>query len=225
MQGREVERRRDEDEALDDHVEIVRQGLRHRRCPKPAIALADQPDRRCPTLMPGQPQADHRAQGGNIGAHIPERLVRIFLLALAAAEAGADRVDKDEIGKAQPCGRVVDQMHRRDRHRTAFRRLQDLRAERAEMQKDRGRTGTAIEDEADRPGAAILAICKIADRENRCGDVALAVGHRQRLGDRLVVEPVLVQPHRMMGRHPRRQLAIRLLVRPRAGCSAGGQQQ
>ncbi len=174
--------------------------------------------------MPGQPQADHRAQGGDIGAHIPERFVGIFLLALAAAETGADRVDKDEIGKAQPGRRVIDEVNGRGRHGTAFRRLQDLRAERAEMQKDRGRTGTAIEDEADRPGAAILAICEIADREDRCGGVALGIGHRQCLGDRLVVEAALVQPHGMMGRYPRRQFAIRLLIRPRIGRSEDGQQ-
>src|ERR1700730_3316799 len=230
MQGRDVERRRDQDEALDDYVEIVRQGLRHRRRPEAAIALADQPDWRSPALMPGQPQADHRAQGGDVGAHIPKRFVWIFLLALAAAETGADRVDKDQIGKDQPGRRVINEVDGRGRHGSAFRRLQDLRAERAEMQKDRGRTGTPIEDEADRPGAAILAICEIADREDRCGDVALGIGHRQGLGDRLVVEPALVHPrgvqtHRMMGRDPRRQLAIWLLIRPRIGRSEGGQEQ
>ena len=225
MQGREVERRRDQDEPFDDHVDVMRQGLRHRRRPESAIALADQPDRRSPALMPGQPEADHRAERGDIGAHIPEGLVRIFLLALAAAETGADRVDKDEIGKAQPGRRIIDEVNRRGRHGAVFRRLQDLRAERAEMQKDRGCTGTAVEDEADRPGAAILAICEIADREDRCGSVALGIGHRQRLGDRLVVEPALVQPHRMMGRNPRRQLAIRLLIRPRVGRPEDGQQQ
>ena len=56
--------------------------------------------------------------------------------ALAAAEAGTDRVDKDEIGKAEPSRRVVDEANRRDRHGAAFRSLQDLRAEPAEMQKD-----------------------------------------------------------------------------------------
>ncbi len=192
MQGREVERRRDQDETFDDHVDVVRQGLRHRRRPETAIALADQPDRRGPALMPGQPEPDYRAERSDIGAHVPERLVRIFLLALAAAETGAHRVDKDEIGKAQPSRGVVDQVNRRGRHGAAFRGLQDLRAERAEMQKDRGRARTAIEDEADGPGAAILAIGDIADREDRCGGGALGIGHRQRLGGRLVVEPATV---------------------------------
>ena len=155
MQCREVERRRDQHEATDRHADVVGQFLRHGRRPEPAIALADEIDRRAPALMPGQPESDDRAERGDIGAHVPERLVRVFLLALAAAEAGADRVDEDEVGEAEPCRRVVDEVNRRARHRPVFRRLHDPRPERTQMQKDRGRAGTPVEHEADRPAPAL----------------------------------------------------------------------
>ena len=157
--------------------------------------------------------------------HVPEWLVRILLLALAAAEAGADRVDKDEIGKGKPGRRVVDQANRRARRVAVFRRLHDLWSERPQMQKHRGRTRPAVEHKADRARRAGRGRCEIRDRKNLGGRRPLLVGQRKGLGDRVVVEAMIGQRDRVVGRHPRRQRIVRLVISACAGAAQQNQDE
>ena len=183
-----------------------------RRGPVAAIALADEIDRRRPALMPGQPTADDRAQRVDIALHIPERLVRVVLLALAVAEPGADRIDKDEIGEGEPGRGIVDKSDRGRRHRAGRRRVEDARPERAEMQKHRGGAGAAVEHEGDRPPLAGRRLGQIGDRKDRCGRLALLVGYPDRLGNRTVIERMVAQCDAVAGLDALRRLSGRGLV-------------
>src|SRR5439155_12479253 len=125
--------------------------------------------RRAPAVVLGEPARHELAERLEI-ALLAEVLVRIRLLvgaglALAlrllllllalrlddAAEAGADRVDEDEVGEREPRGLVLDELRRRGGHRPVDRERDPLRADGAHVQVRRRRAGTAVEDERDRP--------------------------------------------------------------------------
>ena len=99
--------------------------------------------------MPRGPEPDEFPDGIKVGG-VAEKFVGLFILH-RAAEPGGDRIDEHQIAVRQQGIFIVHQAERRRRQRAVLVHLHPARAERAEVQPDGRRAGTAVETKRDRP--------------------------------------------------------------------------
>ena len=113
------------------------------------------------------PPPDEFGQRPQIALDAPKAARRLASAVFAGghgpAEAGADRIDEDEIGEAQPGVRVVDQARGRFGHRAVVVQRQAPGPERGHVQPCSARARTAVEDEGEGAPRGILAVLVVTD--------------------------------------------------------------
>ena len=218
MQRREVERRRYQDQPLDDDVDVMRQGLRHRRSAEPAIALADKIDRRGPALVPGRARAGRPCPSEAMSACTSQKGLSGF------SSLPLPRLKPVPTGSTNTRSVKPSQVAGLSTRRTGglgtapFSGVSKICGPRApRCRKTEAAPGPPLKTKLTGrsrpvPGRRDSSTVKI-----EAVVAPFRVGHRQGLGDRLIVEPVIAEGHRVTGRHPRRKLAIRLFIRPDSG--------
>src|SRR5262249_52748710 len=120
--------------------------------------------RRLPELVLRKKSLDELAQRIQVAVELivfllVDRLARVLLVLLCTvsiehtAEAGADRIDKNEIGELEPALLIIDQLCRRRSSIAVGFEIDALRAERSDMQIRRRSARSTVEDERNRPPA------------------------------------------------------------------------
>ena len=156
----DLERRRDEDGAVQADARGLLQRPHEAADPVAAVALAGDEDRRAPAPVLREPAAHELAERLEV-ALVAEVLLGIggvvglcAVLAVAllvglddAAEAGPDRIDEDEIREREPRGLVLDQLRGELGQRAVRRERDPLRPDRAHVQVRRRGARPAVEDE------------------------------------------------------------------------------
>lgn len=164
VEQRPFERRRNGDGRSQPDPVFLLQAARELRGAEAAIALACDKYGRVPKLVPGEEALDEFAERFEIAIEAEEfflvrtfaglRLLlvgRLLLLLDDAAEAGADRINENKIGKGDPAFGIISETHRRRRHMALGFELYALRTEPANVQIGRSSAGTAVEYEGDGP--------------------------------------------------------------------------
>ena len=174
-QGAHVDRRRDQDHAVEADVHLPLEPRHEHRAADAAVALAEDVLGRVPAVVHGEEGADEVGDGVGVLVVAPE--VGVLLVAERAAEAGADRVDLDEVGEAQQARRVVlEPVGRRARVLRVARDVDAPGADETEVQEDRGGARPAVEEERDRPVLLPLHTLRdVGDREEARRGLAVAV--------------------------------------------------
>ncbi len=152
---------------------VALQRARHLGGAEAAIAFAEQIFRRRRAVVLGDVKRNRLRERVRVAADAPEMLGVVRLD--CAAPAGADRIDQHQIGEAKPGIGIVAQ--RRGRCiAAAGPKIEEARADQAEMQEGGRRARPAVEHESERPV-----------RCRALGDVG-GVKHRRALVAGLVIE-------------------------------------
>ena len=175
-----------------------------------AVALAAEIFGRVPAAILVEPEADELGDRLGVLGDAP-----IFLrlgLAERVAEAGADRIDEDDVGDVEQAVRIVDD---REGRRAVVARVggdrDPLRPERAHVQPDRARAGAAVEQEGDRP-VRVARLADIGDREDRGARRAVLGAQEGLARGRGVGDALAAEGAAMAGdRHDRRAVGRRAL--------------
>src|SRR5262245_39673557 len=166
VQERPFERWRDSNRSREADAMRLLQAPRELCGEEAAIALADDGNGHVPKLVPREKPLDELAQRLQIAVERVEFLLldglcRLGLLLLVglllglddAREAGADWVDKHEVGESDPAFRIVDEPHRRRLEIAVGLEEHAPGGKPADMKIGGGRPWAAIEDETDRSPA------------------------------------------------------------------------
>src|SRR6185437_8478743 len=135
------------------------------RGPRRAIAFAEQVFGRVPAAVLRQEFLDEGRERGGVDVDAVELL--LLVLAGDAAEAGAGRVDEDEIAGVEERVGIVDHLVRRRRGVRIVAGHDTLGPKGAHVQPDGRRAGTAIEQEGYRATARRDAALGVIDEEHR----------------------------------------------------------
>ena len=92
--------------------ELALQVMGDARAAEAAIALAHKVFARAEPVVGHQPVVDNAREVFDVRLGAVEELLRLGLGHQRAAEAGADRIDKDQVGEVEPCAGVVHQRRR-----------------------------------------------------------------------------------------------------------------
>ncbi len=191
----EVERARDQHHAVEADARAL-QPVGDVRGAGRAVRLADQELGRAPAVVRRQPALDELGER----ARVLVDAVEVGGLALAAdpAEAGAGRVDEDQVGRAEQ--RAVVRHERRGHGDGAgVVGAHDQRRERAHVQPERRRAGPAVPQERDRPGRLARAVERVGDREDARRRLVLGVAQHGAAGGRGVAQRAAVEAERVVG--------------------------
>ena len=163
----DLERRRDEDRAVQADA---RRLLQHAREPTDAIAavaLARDEDRRAPAAVLGEPAPHELAERLEV-ALVPEVLLRVgrvvglarrpwpspfFSGSITRLKPVPTGIDEHEVGEREPRRLVLDEPRRHRRQRPVRREVDALRPDGAHVQVRRRRARAAVEDERHGPVA------------------------------------------------------------------------
>uniref|UniRef100_A0A0N4ZLE2 Glucosamine_iso domain-containing protein n=1 Tax=Parastrongyloides trichosuri TaxID=131310 RepID=A0A0N4ZLE2_PARTI len=171
----EVEDRRDQQDAVDRDVGVAAfQFIDDGGRTGGAIAFAADELGRVPALMRVQPDADELSDRLGVLGHAP--VVGRIGLAQGAAEAGADRVDEDDVGDVQQRLGIVDDGEGRGAVVAGVRRHDHaLGPEGAHVQPQRARAGAAVPQEGDRTVRILGAFLNVAVGDHGRERLALLV--------------------------------------------------
>ena len=162
-----------------------------------AVAFAEDVLRRCPAAVLRQVLDDEFRDGLDVLVDTPEVLA--LGVAHCLGEAGAYRVDHDEIGLVDDAVLVIDAAIRSVVAETCIGHDGTLRAEDAHMQPDRRGTRAAVVREHDRALAFVRSfrdIGRIADQRLR---LVLVVLHQHRAGSNGVSDFLTADASFMLG--------------------------
>ena len=219
----DLERRRDEDRAVEPDARRLLQLAREPSHAVAAVALARDEDRRAPAAVLREPAAHELAQRLEV-ALVAEVLLRIgrALVRLAAvlavrllvrfdhaAEARPHRIDEHEIGEREPRRLVLDEAWRHRRQRPVGREVDALRAHCSHVQVRRCRAGPAVEHERHRAVARAVR-GDVGDRED-LGRRLLLLAQDGPLARGRVLERLSALSPRPRGLGARGRLVVRLL--------------
>ncbi len=168
-----VQVRRDQDGAVECHALAAERREEHGRACR-AIGLAQQELRGVPPVRGADVARDELRERGDVLI----AAVEVLRLALAgnAREAGAHGVHEHQVGPVEQAVLVVHDRVGRRRRGLRIRGVDPLRAERAHVQPERGRSGAAVEDERHRSGGRVAdALPRVGHVEHAARQVAFVV--------------------------------------------------
>jgi len=154
FQRLEVEHRRDEHDAVQVHAVPCLQVARQPGRPGGAVGFACQELGRSPALVAGGVQPDEIPHRFDILLEVVEGLG--FLAHHRAAETRADRVNEDQVGHVQQGEGIFHQVEgRRGRGQPILAQPDPAGTQRAQVQPDGRRAGSAVEGKGDRAGGGV----------------------------------------------------------------------
>ena len=190
-----IEVRRDGHDAVHRHADLRLQVVRDPRHAVAAVALANQVFARREAMVLHQPVEDDAREVVDVVVGGVEILLRLIGGYERPAEAGADRIDEDEIGEVEPRARIVGERCRIRRAVALIAEGDVLGSDRAEVQVHRRRAGAAVERDRHRPVGPTY---HERGEDDFASFLGVGTGHRNRADGRGVLQRPAIQLHRLI---------------------------